>query len=133
MYLGRDTRQVDTCNTHECVIAGMQTHLIDIKAHWVNIGAILCAHYQILSIKFNLKSEYENCTCSFSPFLIDVNVSPAAGDIISKMNFSVDPCEDFFQFACGGWIESHHIPADGSSVSVFGSLSVKVDEELKGT
>lgn len=28
------------------------------------------------------------------------------------MDMTADPCEDFFQYACGGWVERNPVPSD---------------------
>lgn len=43
----------------------------------------------------------------------------------------MDPCEDFYQFACGGWIHSHEIPDDKASLSAFSLLQDEMDLKLK--
>ncbi|TPX60631.1 hypothetical protein SpCBS45565_g07448 [Spizellomyces sp. 'palustris'] len=48
-----------------------------------------------------------------------------AGRILQNMNFSVDPCEDFYEFSCGGWIQEHPIPDDKSQVGTFDTLVEK--------
>ena len=42
---------------------------------------------------------------------------------VSAMDKSADPCVDFYQYTCGGWVKSHPIPADQASWSVSGKLS----------
>ncbi|KAK7205471.1 endothelin-converting enzyme, partial [Myxozyma melibiosi] len=36
----------------------------------------------------------------------------AAAGILADVDQSVDPCEDFFQYSCGGWLSSHDIASD---------------------
>ncbi|KAL1137603.1 hypothetical protein AAG570_009299 [Ranatra chinensis] len=55
-----------------------------------------------------------------------------AASLLAAMDQSVDPCVDFFQFACGTWNEMHIIPEDRSSISVFEVLSDQLQVILKG-
>ena len=41
---------------------------------------------------------------------------------VSAMDKAANPCEDFYQYSCGGWIQSNPIPADQSRWSVYGKL-----------
>ncbi|CAF0963262.1 unnamed protein product, partial [Didymodactylos carnosus] len=45
-----------------------------------------------------------------------------AGDIYNAMDLTVDPCEDFYQFACGNWDKQHPVPEGRSVRSSFESF-----------
>jgi len=55
-----------------------------------------------------------------------------ANQLIESMDLTADPCDDFFQFACGGWIKSHPIPDTKSRWTQFDVLSDEMDLVLKG-
>lgn len=40
----------------------------------------------------------------------------------AAMDRAADPCVDFYQFSCGGWIKNNPIPADQASWDVYGKL-----------
>lgn len=50
-----------------------------------------------------------------------------ASRLLSALDESVDPCDDFYAFATGGWQKSHTIPTNKSEVSVFDDVSLEVE------
>lgn len=72
---------------------------------------------QVLHVGQRPKEEQQYC-------LTETCVSTAA-DLLSSVDRSVDPCEDFYEYACGSWVRANPIP-DGKSM--WGTF-VKLDQQ----
>ncbi|XP_070330267.1 membrane metallo-endopeptidase-like 1 isoform X3 [Odocoileus virginianus] len=55
----------------------------------------------------------------------------AAARILQNMDPSMEPCDDFYQYACGGWLRRHVIPETNSRYSVFDILRDELEIILK--
>ncbi|KAM4771129.1 neprilysin [Rhinophrynus dorsalis] len=55
----------------------------------------------------------------------------AASRIITNMDSSVDPCQNFYQYSCGGWQKKNTIPENEVFYNTFNILSDEAEVVLK--
>lgn len=51
---------------------------------------------------------------------------------VAAMDKAADPCTDFYQYSCGGWIKANPIPPDQPHWSVYGKLTDENQQFLWG-
>ncbi|XP_063886684.1 neprilysin-1-like [Scylla paramamosain] len=55
-----------------------------------------------------------------------------AASLLEAMDQTADPCNDFFQFACGMWNRKHVIPEDRASINTFEVMADQLQKILRG-
>ncbi|XP_018009276.1 neprilysin-2 [Hyalella azteca] len=70
-------------------------------------------------------------TSSTSEFCLTKSCITSASELIANMDSQVDPCEDFFEYACGNYIKSRNIPDEKSSITQFSDVSDVLQEKLR--
>lgn len=58
--------------------------------------------------------------------------TPTPGIQTSDMDLTVDPADDFYQFANGGWLKRTEIPPEWPSYGVFEELTDRTEQQLIG-
>src|SRR5215468_4143433 len=68
--------------------------------------------------------------CSLSQ--TGTNTQPPARFSLENIDKSVDPCTDFYQYACGNWMKNAQIPSDQPEWASFVEVDERNNEILRG-
>lgn len=60
------------------------------------------------------------------------DLSISAARLLRGMRQDIDPCDDFFEYACGSWNKINVIPEDRSGYNTFAKLRDDLQVILKG-
>lgn len=69
--------------------------------------------------------------CAYDNICLTEGCVTAAAAIIDKINTSVDPCNNFYEFACGKFLHETEIPDEQVAVMSFVAVNNKVHQQLR--
>ncbi|XP_046381233.1 neprilysin-1-like [Haliotis rufescens] len=77
-----------------------------------------------IAVAFTRSEESKHC--------LTADCIKTASQLMDMMDVTVNPCEDFYQFACGQWDKTYVIPEEKSSFNTFEKLHDELQIILKG-
>jgi len=96
---------------------------------------VCCGVFMIGGIVVTNSGSGQNDMYNSKSYQDDVCLTPecaiAAANIIENMDITADPCDDFYRFACGGWMDNNVIPDGRNKWGRFYELRGAVDDALK--
>lgn len=54
-----------------------------------------------------------------------------AAALLANMDETVDPCDNFYRFSCGNFVDNTVIPDDKTQMTTFAMLNDKLDEQVR--
>jgi predicted metalloendopeptidase len=94
-----------------------------------------CQKYSIIAVASAICLAVIIVCCVFLIPRDDICKSPVceeeAQKILMNINNASEPCDDFYEFACGNFQNVHQIPQDKSRLATFDVVADKVTEGLK--
>ncbi|XP_054159302.1 endothelin-converting enzyme homolog isoform X2 [Oppia nitens] len=86
------------------------------------LSCVIIILISVLTAQSNTTLHVNVSTQNKSQYCLTPSCITVASAIINAIDYNVDPCQDFYQYACGGWIRDNPLP-DGKSIwGTFGKL-----------
>ncbi|CAF1051487.1 unnamed protein product [Adineta ricciae] len=97
----------------------------------VLVGALLISTIVLAALLGNAKKSTPSTTIATNDELcLTPYCVKAANYILESIDETVDPCENFFEFACGTWLKNNRIPDDAESQDTFNVLRNQLDNDI---
>ena len=93
-------------------------------------GEYECRHFANV-IKFYIESIHKFSSSLFLAHCLTPGCLNAALLILDKIDESVAPCDDFYNFTCGNFMKKTSIPDEKDSISTFSKIEDQLQEQLR--
>lgn len=77
------------------------------------------------------KNPYTKQLVDVSTLCLEPGCVHAASNMLAKMDLNVNPCENFFDFACGRYVEETVVPDDQTSSNTFETMRSDLKEKVR--
>lgn len=54
-------------------------------------------------------------------------------ELVASLNLSLNPCDNFYNFVCDGWMRTNQIDEDKTSSNQFQLINNLIEDRIKGT
>ncbi|XP_053379464.1 neprilysin-1-like isoform X2 [Mercenaria mercenaria] len=61
----------------------------------------------------------------------DEHCIKTASRLLGAMRTEIDPCDNFYEFACGQWVDKHRVPEDKGSIDTMEEVSDRLERDLQ--
>lgn len=112
---------------NDCINKVISTGFTKVNYHFIKLSSYFRSFIIPISI---LLLKVHSIKSAPPPKCSSISCVHAAAKISENLDTEVDPCEDFYQFACGGFLSEIHTPDEKSVVSTKSIAKDKVQENL---
>ncbi|XP_002157184.2 endothelin-converting enzyme homolog isoform X1 [Hydra vulgaris] len=78
----------------------------------------------------SIKNAFVDTESSTTEVCVSQECNVLANTIKGALNETEEPCNDFYNFACGGWKEAHKIPSSENEITSFTVLTKEIEDQL---
>ena len=122
-----DYKSIGRSKANKCLICLLISTCLLTVLLLMSIGAIIG-----LSLNHvRLVSEAEENDNKTSSSCNSSSCVQLAAVVLKNMNPNIDPCEDFYNYSCGGWVARNAIPSGNGAWGVFEELDKQNEIYLK--
>jgi predicted metalloendopeptidase len=92
------------------------------------LAGLLLVVVIVLSILYGIERSKTQPTVDNNEFCFTPSCINAANYLLESIDETVDPCDNFFEFACGAWIKKIRIPDSENSISTESQLRTQLHD-----